>query len=76
MAKMGLREAFEMQTRDRFTKVNCELGLTVEGKELPNMAILGEALEEAIAMINTKVQASYTKVPERTGDTPIATPTF
>jgi hypothetical protein len=65
MAKHGLRTSFEMQTRDRYTKVNCELGLNVDGRELPNMEVLGGALEEASKLIQERVTESYKVVPPR-----------
>jgi hypothetical protein len=39
----------------------------VDGKELPTMAVLGAALEEAIELIQKKVTESYKVVPERVG---------
>ena len=65
MPRTGLKQGFELQTRGPYTKVDCEIGMTVEGKELPNMAVLGEALEAAISLIQEKVTASYKVVPER-----------
>lgn len=63
----GLRQEFDLQTRSAYTTVKCEIGLKVDGRELPNMEVLGGALEEAIAVIREKVQESYKRVPERTG---------
>ena len=74
MPQMGMRESFEMPTRNAYTKVNCEVGLKVDGRELPNMAVLGEALEQAIEMIQEHVKKSYEVVPERHGDTPLEKP--
>ena len=54
-----------MNTRDKYTKVECEVGMTVNGRELPNMAILGAALEEAIKLIQERVTESYKVVPAR-----------
>jgi len=65
LPKVGLRESFEMNTRDKYTKVECEVGMTVNGRELPNMAILGAALEEAIKLIQERVSESYKVVPPR-----------
>jgi len=65
LPKVGLRESFEMNTRDKYTKVECEVGMTVNGRELPNMAILGAALEEAIKLIQERVTESYKVVPAR-----------
>jgi len=65
MPKVGLRESFEMETRDKYHKVNCEVGMTVDGRELPNMSVLGAALEEAIKLIQERVTESYKVVPPR-----------
>jgi hypothetical protein len=61
----GLRTKFELQTRDRYTKVEAELGLKVIGKELPNMAVLGMALEKAVEVFEAIVAESYKAVPPR-----------
>jgi hypothetical protein len=65
MPKSGLRQNFELQTRDRYTKVDCEVLLTVDGRELPNLTVLGTALEKAIEVIRDAVLESYKVVPER-----------
>lgn len=65
MPKANIRESFEMQTRDRYTKVDCEFGLTVDGREIPNMSVLGDALEQAIKLIQDRVLESYKVVPAR-----------
>jgi hypothetical protein len=67
MPKTGLRQTFDLTTRNAYTKCSCEVGLTVDGKELPTMAVLGAALEEAIELIQKKVTESYKVVPERVG---------
>jgi hypothetical protein len=67
MPKTGLRQTFDLTTRNAYTKCGCEVGLTVDGKELPTMAVLGAALEEAIELIQKKVTESYKVVPERVG---------
>ena len=65
MPKMGLRESFEMETRNKYTKINCEVNLSVDGRELPSMAVLGDALELAIKLIEDRVAESYKVVPPR-----------
>lgn len=67
MPKMAVKEEFKLQTRDRFTTVDCELSMTIDGRELPSMAIIGEAIEKAMNEIQVSVTNSYTKVPERVG---------
>jgi hypothetical protein len=73
MPSTGLRQQFRMNTRNQFTHVDAEVGLKVEGKELPNMAVLGDALEKAIELIQKAVTDSYKVVPPRV-DTPMAEP--
>lgn len=64
MPKNGLRQTFKLKTRG-MSEVDCEIGITIEGRELPNMAVLGGALEDAVALVQTKVTESYKVVPER-----------
>ena|SRR5215472_774547 len=80
MPKVGLRESFELQTRDKYTKVQCEIGVTCDGRELPNMSVIGGALEEAIALFQTRITESYQVVParkefEQVNATPVANAT-
>ena len=72
MPTTGLTQEFELSTRNEYTKVKAELGFKVEGRELPNMEVLGAALEDAIELIKLRVKESY-KVPPRVA-TPIAEP--
>jgi len=65
MPKMNLREEFEMETRNKYTKVNCALSISLDGRELPNMSVVGEALEKAGEMIEAAVKQSYEVVPPR-----------
>jgi len=71
MAKTGLKSSFELTTRTPHTKVACEVSFIVDGRELPNMAVLGEALEAAVILIQEKVTESYKEVPARVAD-PVA----
>lgn len=66
MARLGLKHTSEVATRDKYTKVNFELGMTVDGKEIPNAAILGSALEDAVKLIQDRITESYQVVPVRT----------
>lgn len=68
MAVVGLREKFELETRNKYTKVECEIGMKVDGKELPTMAVLGAALEEAIELIQLRISESYEVVPPRVNE--------
>lgn len=65
MPKTGLRQTFKLKTRDSLTTVDCEIGMTIEGRELPTTAVLGEALENCVELIQAKVTDYYTKVPSR-----------
>jgi hypothetical protein len=65
MPKIGMRESFEMETRNKYTKVECELAISVNGRELPSAAVLGSALEEAIKIVEARVKESYEVVPPR-----------
>jgi len=72
MPKVGLTHEAPMETRNSYTKVDLRLTVSVDGKELPSMAVLGEALESALLVFQAAVKESY-KVPPRVG-TPIAQP--
>jgi len=65
---MGLRESFEMETRNKYTKVNCEMAISVDGRELPAMGVVGEALEQCIKLMEEAVKKSYEVVPPRDVD--------
>ena len=64
MAVNAIRTEFDLVTRFN-AKVECEIGLKVNGRELPNLAVLGEALEQAVETVQRIVTESYAKVPER-----------
>lgn len=65
MPKLKIGEEFKLVTRDRFTTVDCELSISIDGKELPSAAIVGGALEKVIEVMTAHIQESYQKVPER-----------
>lgn len=65
MARLGFKHTSEVTTRDKYTKVNFELGMTVDGREIPNAAVLGSALEEAVKLIQDRITESYQVVPVR-----------
>lgn len=73
MPKLGLTQKYELETRNKFTKVDAELNFIVDGRELPTMAVLGEALEKAQQLIQEMITESYQEVPART-DTAMAEP--
>ncbi len=64
MPLTAVRQEFELETRDKYTKVKVEVLLKVDGRELPNGAVLGLALDDAIETIRKSIQESY-KVPPR-----------
>lgn len=70
MPKVGLTHSAPMETRNTYTKVDTQIAVSIDGKELPSMAVLGEALEAAVELFTKKIQESY-KVPPRV-ETPIA----
>lgn len=72
MPKMGLRESFELETRNKYTKIECELGISINGRELPSMSVVGEALEKAIKLIEDAVAESYKVVPPRDVNQPVS----
>jgi hypothetical protein len=74
MPRHGLKLEFEMKTRGAFNDAETELSISVDGKELPNMAVIAAALEECAELISERVRESYTTVPERTGGTPMHSP--
>jgi septal ring-binding cell division protein DamX len=65
MARIGLKHTNEVPTRDKYTKVNMELGLVIDGREIPNAAVLGSALEDAVKLIQERIAESYRVVPAR-----------
>lgn len=74
MPTIGLRHGFELETRNKYTKVGAEIGLKVDGKELPNTAVLGDALDKAVELIQECITNSYKEVPARDGTTPSPQP--
>lgn len=74
MPQIGLRHKFELETRNKYTKVDAEIGLSLDGKELPNTAILGDALDKAVDLIQEAITESYKEVPARDGTTPSPAP--
>jgi hypothetical protein len=65
MPKNAFKMAFKLTTRNKYTELDCEIGMTVDGRELPTMAILGSAMEEAVELIQKRVTDSYAVVPPR-----------
>jgi hypothetical protein len=64
MPKNSVKMAFELKTRNDYTKVEAEIGMTVTGNEIPSMTVLGEALELGLQVIQQRVTESY-QVPVR-----------
>lgn len=65
MPKNAVKQTLDLTTRNAFTKVECEIGMTVNGRELPSMEILGKAFEAGILKIQEIITESYKVVPER-----------
>lgn len=64
MAKTQIKQNFELTTRG-ISKVAAEISLTVDGREIPSMSVLGDSLEKALVTIQTAITESYKLVPER-----------
>ena len=65
MPKSTLKQEFPMHTRNDFTNVDCEISISIDGRELPSLSVLGDALEAARELIQAKVTESYKVVPAR-----------
>lgn len=66
MPKIGMTEQFDLTTRSAFSKVDCEISIRIDGKELPSNEVVGKALDKAIETVQAAITESYQKVPERT----------
>jgi hypothetical protein len=60
-----MNQEFDLATRNQYTKVKANMTFHVDGNELPTMAVLGGAVEEAIITIQKAVAESYKTVPTR-----------
>jgi len=65
MPTNSLKQSFDLTTRNAFTKVECEIAMSINGRELPSMEVLGKAFETGILAIQNAVTESYKVVPER-----------
>lgn len=65
MPKNRIVQETQIETRNSFSKVDTILVLEMNGKELPTLAIMGAALEEAVTLIQTRIKESYAVVPPR-----------
>ena len=65
MPKLNMAQTFELELRDRYSKVECKIGIDCDGRELPNAEIIGSALERFITELQEHVKESFNKVPER-----------
>jgi hypothetical protein len=65
MPKSALTQEFRLTTRNDMTHVECVITVAIDGRELPNLEVMGKALEAATEQIKTTVKESYVKVPER-----------
>lgn len=64
MPQTKISEKFELSTRNEFTKVDCEVHIVMDGKELPSLPVLGAALEGMLETLKVVVKESF-KVPPR-----------
>ena len=65
MPQTTIRQELELPTRNQYTRINAEISLKIDGREIPNMAVLGEALDAAVVLVSEKIQQSYQTVPAR-----------
>lgn len=65
MPKTTITQETRLSTRNNFTHVDAVVSLTVDGREIPTMAVLGLSLEEAVAKIQDAITESYKAVPAR-----------
>jgi hypothetical protein len=65
MPRIKLNNEFQLETRNQYTKVDCEMTIMVDGRELPSMAVLGKTFETAIELVQAQIKESYQAVPER-----------
>ena len=73
MPKLTMTNDKQIETRNSYTKIDGKIMVSVEGKELPSLAVLGEALEAATELFEQKIKDSYKVVPPRV-ETPVAQP--
>ena len=72
--KSEVTQEFKLATRNSYTTVDAVITISVDGREPPNLGVIGEAVDKAIELVATHVKESYNKVPERDGTTPIKEP--
>lgn len=65
MPKTSISEQFELSTRSEMTKVDCKVLIELDGKELPSMAVQGQALESMLETLKAVVKESYKQIPPR-----------
>jgi hypothetical protein len=63
--KNSVTQNLELTTRNTYQKVDATIKLEVEGRELPALGVLGEAVELAVQIIQEKITQSFKVVPER-----------
>lgn len=74
MAKNSMVSSFELTLKSKYDKAECTVSVVVDSKSLPNQAVLGEAMEKAVAVFQEHITRSYDEVPPRpVGDPPAGT---
>lgn len=71
MPKSHVTRELEMTTRNAYDKINAVVSITVDGRELPNLEVLGGSLDKAIEMIQNTITESYKIVPPRVTTTEV-----
>jgi len=65
MPKTSITQETKLTTRNSITLVDAVFTLSVDGRELPTMGVLGTSLEQAIEAVQKAITESYTVVPAR-----------
>lgn len=65
MPRSQLIHEEDIPTRNTYTTVKCEVTVKLDGKEMPNLAVLGDALDAGYDAIKAKIADSYKVVPAR-----------
>lgn len=65
MPKTTISQETKLTTRNSVTVVDAIFTLTVDGRELPTIGVIGSSLEEAITAVQAAITESYQVVPAR-----------
>jgi hypothetical protein len=66
MPRSSLTSEFDFQPRNEFrSKVDVKFNMSVDGRELPNLQVLGNAFEKAVELFQAEVKKAFEVVPPR-----------